>query len=102
MLPLWQESRKDLIKEFLDAGFVARIVALDTKRVPEQYLGMLFTENLIEEFEELGVDACGENGEFHTVVLDGPNFMYPLDIEFGDISIVDSYLQLDIIVKNSR
>ncbi|MBA2862991.1 diphthine--ammonia ligase [Methanococcus maripaludis] len=99
LLPIWQEPRKDLIKEFLDAGFVARIIAIDTKRVPKRYLGMTFSETLIEEFETLGIDACGENGEFHTVVLDGPNFMYPLDIEFGKVFTVDSYLKLDIKIK---
>lgn len=98
-LPLWQESRRDLIREFVRAGFVARIVTIDTRRVPEQYLGALFNENLIEEFEAMGVDACGENGEFHTVVLDGPNFLHPIEVVFGETITIDSYRQLDIKIK---
>ena len=99
MLPLWQESRGDLIREFIRAGFVARIVTIDTKRVPERYLGKKFTEELIAEFEAMGVDACGENGEFHTVVLDGPNFLHPIEVEDGETIAIDSYRQLDLIIK---
>ena len=99
VLPLWQESRRNLIREFVRAGFVARIVTIDTRRVPERYLGEIFNENLIEEFEAMGVDACGENGEFHTVVLDGPNFLHPIEVELGEIIAIDSYRQLDLQVK---
>jgi uncharacterized protein (TIGR00290 family) len=96
LLPLWQESRRDLIREFVRAGFVARIVTIDSKRVPERYLGEIFSEELIEEFEAMGVDACGENGEFHTVVLDGPNFLHPIEVEMGETIVIDSYRQLDL------
>lgn len=99
VLPLWQESRRDLIREFVRAGFVARIVTIDTRKVPERFLGEVFSEELIEEFEAMGVDACGENGEFHTVVLDGPNFMHPIDVEFGATIAIDSYRQLDLKLK---
>lgn len=102
LLPLWQESRQDLIREFVRAGFLARIVTLDTRRVPEEYLGRLFTEDLIEDFEAMGVDACGENGEFHTVVLDGPVFRHAIEVEFGDIHAIDTYRQLDIRIKGAQ
>lgn len=102
LLPLWQESRRDLIREFVRAGFVARIVTLDSERVPERYLGCNFTEALIEEFEAMGVDACGENGEFHTVVLDGPIFRQPIAVEAGEIHEIGKYRQLDLIVKDAQ
>jgi uncharacterized protein (TIGR00290 family) len=98
-LPLWQESRRDLIREFIREGFIARIVTIDTRKVPERYLGKIFTEELIEEFEAMGVDACGENGEFHTVVLDGPNFLHPIEVEVGEAIAIESYRQLDLKIK---
>lgn len=102
LLPLWQEERRVLIREFVRAGFVACIVTVDTRRVPEKYLGMLFTEDLVEELEAMGVDACGENGEFHTVVLDGPNFLQPIDVLFGETISIDHYRQLDIKLKDAQ
>jgi uncharacterized protein (TIGR00290 family) len=98
-LPLWQEARRDLIREFIREGFIARIVTIDTRKVAERYLGRIFTEELIEEFEAMGVDACGENGEFHTVVLDGPNFLHPIEVEVGEAIAIDSYRQLDLKIK---
>ncbi|BES65524.1 diphthine--ammonia ligase [Gottschalkiaceae bacterium SANA] len=98
-LPLWQEARRDLIREFIREGFIARIVTIDTRKVPERYLGKIFTEELIEEFEAMGVDACGENGEFHTVVLDGPNFLHPIEVEVGEAIAIASYRQLDLKIK---
>lgn len=102
LLPLWQESRRDLIREFVRAGFAARIVTLDSQRVPERFLGRMFTEDLIEEFEVMGVDACGENGEFHTVVLDGPIFRHAIEVEFVNIHAIETYRQLDMKIKGAH
>jgi len=102
LLPLWQESRRDLIREFVRAGFVALIVTLDSERVPERFLGCAFTEDLIEEFEAMGLDACGENGEFHTVVLDGPIFRTPIQVQTGQVHKIGKYRQLDLIVKGAQ
>jgi uncharacterized protein (TIGR00290 family) len=102
VLPLWQESRRDLILEFVRAGFKAWIVTLNTSMMPESFLGRPFTEDLIGELEALGVDACGENGEFHTVVLDGPNFLHPVQVEFGETIVIGDYRQLDLKLKGAE
>jgi uncharacterized protein (TIGR00290 family) len=70
-LPLWQKDRKQLIHEMLDAGIQTMIVSCNTI-LGEQFLGRIITKSLIPEFEELGVDPCGENGEFHTLVINCP------------------------------
>jgi uncharacterized protein (TIGR00290 family) len=73
MLPLWNENRLSLVTEFLDAGFKARVTCVDGRFLDESFVGVEFDAEYIARLPE-GVDACGENGEFHTFVYDGPNF----------------------------
>ncbi len=73
LLPLWQQDRKWLVMEMMKAGIKTIIVSCNEK-MGEQFLGNELTPALIDELELLGVDACGENGEFHTLVLDCPLF----------------------------
>jgi diphthine-ammonia ligase len=82
-LPLIGKTRKSIIDEFLSLGFQAKIVAIDSKKLNKKYLGALLTNKLLDEFELLGVDRCGENGEYHTVVVDGPIFTKPLQLTAG-------------------
>jgi uncharacterized protein (TIGR00290 family) len=75
LLPLWNESRLDMVHEFLDAGFKARVVCVDGQVLNESYVGREFDYEFIASLPA-GLDACGENGEFHTFVYDGPNFKH--------------------------
>lgn len=77
MLPLWNEDRISMVYEFLDAGFKARVVCVDGRFLNESHVGVEFDRQYIEKLPE-GVDACGENGEFHTFVYDGPNFKHSI------------------------
>jgi uncharacterized protein (TIGR00290 family) len=77
ILPLWNENRLDLVNEFLDAGFKARVTCVDGRFLDESYVGLEFNAQFIAGLPE-GIDACGENGEFHTFVYDGPNFSQPV------------------------
>ncbi len=94
--PLWQEPRRSLLAELVDEEFQAVITIVDTNRVDEQFLGRVFTHELIEELEALGIDACGEEGEFHTILIDGPIFVEPLPVEFGGIQRNGHYAMLDV------
>jgi diphthine-ammonia ligase len=73
VLPLWQQNRKELVLQMLDAGIETIIVSCN-ELMGERFLGMQITPALVEELESMGVDACGENGEFHTLVLNCPLF----------------------------
>ncbi|MEP7279359.1 MAG: diphthine--ammonia ligase [Bacteroidota bacterium] len=73
LLPLWQQNRKELVFQMLDAGIQAMIVSCNTN-LGEAFLGRYLEPELILELEEKGVDVCGENGEFHTVVTHCPLF----------------------------
>ena len=94
--PLWKEPRKDLLKELIEEGFKAVITVVDTARVGEQFLGREFTLELIDELEALGIDACGEEGEFHTVIVDGPIFVEPVPVVFGERYEAGQYRILEV------
>ena len=76
-LPLWNQSRLGMVHEFLDAGFKARVVCVDGRVLNDSFVGCEFDYEFIANLPS-GVDACGENGEFHTFVYDGPNFQHPV------------------------
>ncbi len=78
MFPLWQNHRKQVVEEFVDAGFAAIITAVDCARMNERYLGNTLTREILAQLIADGVDACGENGEYHTFVYGGPLFRRPI------------------------
>ncbi|MDD3014113.1 MAG: diphthine--ammonia ligase [Candidatus Gastranaerophilales bacterium] len=94
--PIWQEDRKKLLTEFVESGFKAIIVAVKDGLMDKDFLGKILDNNLIREIEELNIDACGEEGEFHTVVTDGPIFSYPIDVELKDKVLLDGYWFIDM------
>jgi len=76
-LPLWDESRIKLVDEFLSLGFKAIVVCVNGSHLPEDFCGREFDAAFLSDLPA-GVDACGENGEFHTFVYDGPMFARPV------------------------
>lgn len=97
--PLWQQPRRLILEELLDVGFKAVIVVINTDMMSQDYIGKTFTRELMDELEELGIDSCGENGEFHTVVIDGPIFSSPVPVTFGEVREQDQYVFLDVSLK---
>ena len=93
-LPLWGGERKALVLEFLAAGFMTVITTVDTTRMPESYLGKTLSPEIVDELEAAGIDACGENGEFHTFTFDGPIFKEPVLPMFGAPIRRDKYSTL--------
>ncbi len=73
VLPIWQQDRKTLVLQMLEAGIETMIVSCNVL-MGEKFISKILTTELINELELLGIDACGENGEFHTLVLDCPLF----------------------------
>ncbi|HEX2958778.1 MAG TPA: diphthine--ammonia ligase [Chitinispirillaceae bacterium] len=95
-LPLWNEARRTLVEEFIREGFKACIVVINCSMMSERFLGRVVDQQLIDELEAEGVDACGENGEFHTFVFDGPLFKKKIHYTAGDTIITDNYSCLPI------
>ena len=77
LLPLWQGERRQLVINMINSGIKAVIVSCNTE-MGEKYLGREITIALIDELESQGIDVCGENGEYHTVVIDCPIFSKPI------------------------
>ena len=73
ILPLWKRNRKELVLEMLDSKIECIIVSCNTT-MGERYLGKMLTKHLAEELELIGIDPCGENGEFHTLMVNCPLF----------------------------
>jgi uncharacterized protein (TIGR00290 family) len=82
-LPLWDEPRLTLVQEFLSLGFKAVVVCINGNYLSEDFCGREFDQSFIDDLPE-GVDACGENGEFHTFVYDGPAFAKPVAFRRGE------------------
>jgi uncharacterized protein (TIGR00290 family) len=79
LLPLWQRDRKELVLEMLDTPIEAMIVSCNDVMGP-RFLGRTIDSSLVADLEALGVDPCGENGEYHSLVLNCPLFRRRLDI----------------------
>ncbi|MGD8456449.1 MAG: diphthine--ammonia ligase [Anaerolineales bacterium] len=98
-LPIWQSPRRELMEAFLEAGFEAVIVVCNDEKMGNQYIGRSITQDLIGEFEEMGIDPAGEEGEYHTVVINGPIFKSPVQVDFGDSERHGGYWFLEMNVK---
>ena len=93
--PLWEEPREALLQEFLDAGFVTRLVAVQEDKLDANLLARNLDADVIAEFRRAGIDLCGEAGEYHTVVVDGPCFARPLSLRAGERERADGYCFVD-------
>jgi uncharacterized protein (TIGR00290 family) len=93
--PLWKEKSENLINEFIELGFKAIIVCVDLKVLDISFLSREIDKNFIKELPK-NVDICGENGEFHTFVYDGPIFKHKVNFKKGDVVIIGNYGYLDL------
>ena len=89
-LPLWQQNRRVLVNEMIEGGIKAMIVSCNTQ-MGERFLGRTITHELADELEGMGIDACGENGEFHTVVVDCPLFESAIELPEYKKVLHDNY-----------
>jgi len=97
LFPLLNESRKDVVYELIDNGFIANITIINAKKVSESFLGKQLTKEIAQQIAAGGADICGENGEYHTFVSAGPNFKHPVNFSFGDKFARDDYAFLPVL-----
>ena len=95
--PLWKENRKKLVYEFLESGFSSTFTVINTKMLNDKFLGMTMTKEICEQIEKEGADICGENGEYHTFVYNGPIFKEEIKFKFGDKIENNGYYILPIL-----
>ena len=100
LLPLWGMASERVLSDFIEAGFEAVIVSAKSDIFDEKWLGQridhssLFGLKKLEE--EKGLDVCGEKGEYHTLVVDGPLFRKRIQVTYGDRVQRNGYWFLDI------
>lgn len=87
--PLWKRDTTELLHEFLDLGFKTVLVCTKSEVLDKSFAGRIIDHDFIKDLPK-NVDTCGENGEFHTFVFDGPIFKNPIPIEIGE-TIFRSY-----------
>lgn len=96
--PLWKEDREKLVRETVELGYRCVIKCVSNEKLGQEFLGKALSDEVLSAMKEKGVDLCGENGEYHTVVLDGPLFSFPIEtevkeiIDFGKISAINLVL----------
>ncbi len=83
VFPLWKKNTKDVLLESLNLGFKAITVCVNAKYLDETFCGRLLDHEFLNDLPN-NVDPCGENGEFHTFVFDGPIFNHPINFKIGE------------------
>jgi uncharacterized protein (TIGR00290 family) len=96
--PLWGRPTDQLAREMLAVGVRAVLTCVDPAQLPGEFVGQSFDEALLDRLPA-GVDPCGERGEFHTFVWDGPGFSSPIDVELGDIVNRDGFVFCDVMPR---
>lgn len=89
IFPVWKRNTLELAHKFIDLGFKAIITCVDSKALDGAFAGRIFDRQFVEDLPP-GVDPCGENGEFHSFVYDGPIFREPVAFQKGGVVLRDN------------
>lgn len=96
VFPLWARPTDELAGTMVDAGIGAVLTCVDPKILPAELAGRAFDRELLADLPA-GVDPCGERGEFHTFVWNGPGFRGPIDVEIGETATRDGFVFCDVV-----
>lgn len=99
VFPLWGIPTRTLAGQMLSAGLEAYISSVDLKKLPSRFAGRRWSRDLIAEFPQ-DCDPCGENGEIHTVVVDGPMFLKTVRVKVCETVERNGFAYADIIPMN--
>ncbi len=98
MFPLWGIPTVQLSQTLIEAGVKTVLTCVNSEQIDGAFSGRLYDQALLSELPA-SCDPCGENGEFHTFVFDGPMFRYPLEIEVGEQVDRDGFIFTDVTLK---
>lgn len=88
LFPIWKRDTTKLANNFIDLGFKAITVCVDSEMLGEEFAGREFDAQFLSDLPA-DIDPCGENGEFHTFVYDGPIFKKKIEHHLGDVVLRD-------------
>jgi uncharacterized protein (TIGR00290 family) len=96
LFPLWGRPTGELAREMIASGIRAVLTCVDPAKLPPTFVGRRFDEQLLDDLPP-DVDPCGERGEFHTFVWDGPGFAGSIDVRTGEIVTRDGFVFCDVL-----
>jgi uncharacterized protein (TIGR00290 family) len=100
LFPLWEIPTDFLAREMIAGGLRAKLVCVDKKQLPGSFAGRDFDAALLNDLPP-EIDPCGERGEFHTCVNDGPMFAVPVNLEAGEIVDRDGFVYADFLERSA-
>jgi uncharacterized protein (TIGR00290 family) len=95
IFPLWQSETRQLAGEMIRGGLRAIVTCVDLKQLPGSFAGREYDLEFLSQLPA-AADPCGENGEFHSCVIDGPMFQQPLEVKVGEIVEREGFLFADL------
>lgn len=98
IFPIWKRDTRELARHFVGLGFRARAVCVDPRILDRSFAGRELDESFFRDLPA-GADPCGENGEFHTFVYDGPIFQKPVKCRPGEVVERDSFVFCDLLAE---
>lgn len=101
LFPIWKRDTRELAREFVRSGFRAIAVCVDPRVLDPSFAGRELDASFFADLPP-GVDPCGENGEFHTFVFDGPIFRSPIGVRAGDRVMRDGFCFCDLLPDRER
>jgi uncharacterized protein (TIGR00290 family) len=96
LFPLWGRDTAALARSFVDEGFQAYVVCVDTRRLDASFAGRAYDAAILDDLPA-GIDPCGENGEFHTFVHAGPCFDRPVRCRVGERVLREGFAFADLV-----
>src|SRR5215470_6977209 len=96
LFPIWKQDTARMIRTFIDLGFKAVVTCVDPRVLDRSFAGMLIDADFLRQLPP-GVDPCGENGEFHSFVFDGPTFREEIKFSLGEMVSRDSFCFCDLL-----
>lgn len=94
--PLWQRGREENVHDIIILGYQCLIKSINSTILPRELLGRYIDAETVAIMKNSGIDICGENGEYHTLAVDGPIFKEPLKFQTGEIMDFGDYAAIDI------
>jgi uncharacterized protein (TIGR00290 family) len=94
LFPLWKIPTAELARQMISGGLRAKVVCVDSRQLDPEFAGRDFDCNFLNDLPP-ALDPCGENGEFHTCVYDGPVFSQPIPLDSGETVDRDGFIYAD-------
>jgi uncharacterized protein (TIGR00290 family) len=96
LFPVWHRDTSRFIKEFIELGFKAVVTCVDSRILDQSFAGRMIDEAFLSSLPPQ-VDPCGEHGEFHTFVFDGPTFARRVEFSLGEVVLRESFWFCDLV-----